>query len=295
MNSLDNINFGKCYYHENDLRLFVANKLDEIIKFLSLFPYQQKGIGLLSGNTGISLLLFYYSRYRECMNIEDIAMNFLEDSVNSIDKYFLHTYCNGISGLCWGIHHLCNYKFIPSDNLEVLEAFDNFLCQSALHELQMNNNDFLHGGIGTLIYLLKRIHISSVKISIEKAIHILDQTKHNENNACYWNYYDPTKNKYEKNISLSHGQASLLIFLSKVYNLGIAKEQTKKLAQMCVNYILSQELSEIDKYSFFPNKIKEESSDFSSRLAWCYGDLGIAMALWHYSKAFNNLILEKKR
>lgn len=53
-----------------------------------------------------------------------------------------------------------------------------------------------------------------------------------------------------------------------------------------VNYILSQKLN-VNYYGiYFPMMPKEEP--FSpSRLAWCYGDLCQALALWHSYKTFN--------
>jgi lantibiotic biosynthesis protein len=43
--------------------------------------------------------------------------------------------------------------------------------------------------------------------------------------------------------------------------------------------------------SYFPS-VTEETSKLSksSRLAWCYGDLGVAISLWHAGKTLNNAI-----
>ncbi|GHU72997.1 hypothetical protein FACS189413_16860 [Bacteroidia bacterium] len=269
--------------------------LKQIVSFFCYLEYKSiDAIGLLNGNAGISLFLFYYARYAENEEIENKAMDFLIDSVRQIDRYFYHSYFSGISGLCWTIDHLCNNGFIHLDNREIFKQFDNILCQSVLQDIRRDNFDFLHGGIGTLIYLLKRISNPIVKQNVEQVIMMLNEKKIQCGNLCFWNFYNISNNEYERNISISHGQSSILVFLCKCYLLGIEKNIVKSIAQMCVNYILDQEYLDARVGSFFPNKINEHSSPHKSRMGWCYGDLGIAIALWHYSRVFKDEEIEAK-
>jgi len=92
------------------------------------------------------------------------------------------------------------------------------------------------------------------------------------------------------NISLAHGMSSIAVILSKLYAIKeLDQKMIKTLLQGCVNYILEQEIDK-DKYgSFFPSIAIESMDAVSiSRLGWCYGDLGISMALWQAGVALQN-------
>ena len=57
-----------------------------------------------------------------------------------------------------------------------------------------------------------------------------------------------------------------------------------------VNYVLSQQ-KDFKQFGYnFPNFIPIDPSELVSKshLAWCYGDLGIGMALWQAGKSTNN-------
>jgi lantibiotic modifying enzyme len=89
---------------------------------------------------------------------------------------------------------------------------------------------------------------------------------------------------------LSHGISSIIIFLSRVVESGIADKKAERMLSGAVNYVLSQEKDFSQFGSCFPNYILKDlpESVSKSRLAWCYGDLGIGMALWRAGKALEN-------
>ena len=97
------------------------------------------------------------------------------------------------------------------------------------------------------------------------------------------------------NLSLSHGMASIVAILSKILARGINKEKTEKLLRGVINYILSNQFDIKNSLSYFPNSISLEGDKGpQSRLAWCYGDLGVSLALWNASKVLADNQLEQK-
>lgn len=110
------------------------------------------------------------------------------------------------------------------------------------------------------------------------------------NNSCYWE----SKIGNMKNISISHGIASICIFLTKTYSSNLNKLKSKELAMESINFILNQEnIFTKDLISKYPSFCRINSKN-NSRLGWCYGDLGIAMAFWHYSQVFQDKVIEQK-
>jgi lantibiotic modifying enzyme len=63
----------------------------------------------------------------------------------------------------------------------------------------------------------------------------------------------------------------------------------------CMNYILLQEIDHARYGSYFSNASLENNPDpAQSRVAWCFGDLGIAWSLWQTGIALNNLQWQEK-
>jgi hypothetical protein len=76
--------------------------------------------------------------------------------------------------------------------------------------------------------------------------------------------------------------ASIAAILSKLYKIdGINEDKTETLLRGTVKYILAQEIDKYKYGSYFSNYALESTPTITkSRLAWCYGDLGIASALY---------------
>lgn len=277
---------------ENDIaRLNIEKIVDDIVQYLLSIDYEKKlSLGLFSGTTGVSLFLFHYSRYMKNEYISDKALDLLSYSVNEVDKDFNHSFCNGISGICWCINYLITNKFIDEDNLKIIELFDLYLAKRAFNDYLINYNDYLHGSCGTFLYLLKRVENTNIMQYEMDFINGLNQSKEIEGDSCYWK----SKIGNKKNISISHGIASICIFLSKSYAFNINKEKSRKLAAESVNFILNQEnLTTENILSKYPTFYRFDSRS-NSRLGWCYGDLGVALAFWHYSQAFRDKTMEQK-
>ncbi len=106
---------------------------------------------------------------------------------------------------------------------------------------------------------------------------------------------DYRSNKKVYNISMSHGIASIISVLSKIYIKNIEPKKVKLMIEGAIVYLLNQKLPPNQFNSIYPNQALESMDRlYSSRLAWCYGDLGIAMAIWHASQALNNKCWEEE-
>ena len=67
-----------------------------------------------------------------------------------------------------------------------------------------------------------------------------------------------------------------------------SKDKAKTILEQSVKFILSNKLD--NKESIFPSicEIVDDEKQISSRLAWCYGDLGISIALWQAGDALKD-------
>ena len=275
----------------------MKNKLNEIANLVAInLEKTITDFSLLAGNLGEILFLYYYSRCNKLF--EEKADNAFERLLNEIssesNKYYQFSYCNGLAGLGIAMHLLEEADFIENDD-NIWEDLDTLLSFNLKSTIREQNYDFLHGTIGIGFYFLKHSKCKPKQsiIQIKHIISYLENTsiKDAKQNQIKWIEID--KLQTEKlvtryNISLSHGMSSIIIFLSRVIALNIIPEKQNNIINMLnqsVNYILSQELDYKVYGCYFPSmSLENKEPIIKSRLAWCYGDLGIAVALWHTGK-----------
>lgn len=244
-----------------------------------------KGIGLYSGNAGIIFFLYHYFLYEKVnikyKNIFDgYFCSFLDKLENNLSSY---TYCSGLSGVFMMLKILNEKEFINIDYSDIEKNYYNSILQFANNNIINNNYDFMHGGIGCSIYFRNDEYF------VSNVIDRLIYSSIEKDTIIKWKSILNTEGDIGYNISLSHGISSVIVYLSLIYDKHLCQGKVERLLTYAVNYVLSQELDR-DKYGCcFPSQSLENKDKlYSSRLAWCYGDLGIAVALWQAGKVTGN-------
>lgn len=249
----------------------------------------KNNIGLLSGKAGISLFMFYNSRYFKNEMYEEYAKRILEDVFIDINNdSLLPTYCNGLAGVGWAVNHLTENGFIEKESLEVLKDFDIYLYNSMIAYSRSGSFDFLHGATGIAFYFTKRIK-ENENVANYLSEYVEELKKHlifnDENNSAkiVSTVLDENENpKQVYNLSLSHGMSSIIIILCRIAGISPDhKINCLSLIERFTNYIIDNKNTARDnKLSFFPSYIEIDGTvkKERSRLAWCYGDIGNGFA-----------------
>ena len=263
-------------------------KIEEIS--ISLASVPDIGIGLLTGNTGVCLFQFVahsltnnQKKYQEVVAKLEAVFDKIETDSNVVG-----THCGGLAGLGWLIEFATEQGFLKADTNDVLEFADKYTNHMLRIFLNQDNWDFLHGAIGLGLYFLKRNNRRKQASEIKNLIDFLTTTaiRVNNNTIKWSSIIDYKTGETGYNISLSHGMAGIVVFLAKAYSQNLFKEKTFELLNGAINYILAQEIDVAQYGSFFPSfSIESDKELHRGRLAWCYGDLGIAMALYQAGQA----------
>jgi hypothetical protein len=250
--------------------------------------------GLLSGKLGEAIFLYEYSIYNP--QYYEYANQILDQVYESVYKgNIFHTYCNGLAGICIGIYYLQDRKIIEPFDF-VSKEIDCYLEEKLKECVVCNNYDFLHGAIGIGFYFIERINKGNIKLigALKQVIDYIDKNAIIENDLIKWAKINAKTASYD--ISLSHGISSIIIFLCQLLSIKninnyVNTTKIKRLINGAVKYILSQKIN-VNKYrSYFPYTSVESSQEIKgSRLAWCYGDLGISMILLEVAVILNNKI-----
>ena len=245
-------------------------------------------VGLMGGETGIALFLFYYARMTDEQRVYDLALDKISKALDKINEGFnFHTHAGGLAGFGTAMEILIQEDFIEADSNDLLDDLDEYLYELMLSELVNKNYDFLHGAIGLALYFHKRKSCKNREKYLLSFVEGLEKIAEKDKDGFKWlSVINHDKNTKGYNLSLSHGIASIISILSKLTEIDICRKKVEKLLCGSINYLLDKQLDVDVCRVNFPNWISEEDFSNSSRLAWCYGDLGIALALW---QAGNNL------
>jgi lantibiotic modifying enzyme len=277
----------------------IKEKLSQIAEFtIEKLETHGKSAGLMGGKSGVALFLFYYGKYTMEEKYADLGIDELAKIFDIVEnEQCIHTFAGGLAGVGWTIEHLAKYDFIDIDAHETLSTLDPILHKAMMTDIKRKNYDYLHGAIGSGLYFLSRTGNEETRNYIKELIDQLDENKEvEEDGAIKWesvlNHEDETKGY---NLSLSHGISSIIAFLSKAIKHSIHVEKSKVLLEGAVKYVEKQALEKDKFISCFPSWIShEKDSPNFSRLAWCYGDLGLSTSFWQASQHTGNKELEKR-
>jgi len=265
--------------------LDIKLKVDQIAEciFDKVHKQEAESFGLYSGEFGILLFLLYYARYTQNEKHFTITQDYAEKLMQQfVEKEKQHTFCSGLSGILYLFEFLREKEIIDLDVSQVQSTLDYYIIFRMRHDIRHKYFDYMHGALGVGLYFLKR------KTNTEYLQELIDFMHHTaekdiQNQMFKWeSVVDHEKNLLGYNLSMSHGISSIIIFLSRVVNIGMDDVKIREMLHGAVNYVLSQEKDVAQFGSFFPSFIlKNTQEDISkSRMAWCYGDLGIGLALW---------------
>ncbi len=243
---------------------------------------------LLSGYAGVLLFLVYYQQVYPSDSNKKLISRIVEQLVSEINFDNLR-YSDGVSGILWSLNHLEEKFGYKLGIKEYIIRLADELCRNKEELILDPSLDFLHGllGIHNLLGRLNDHEFNDLmdRLVIQNAVRTQDGT--------YWLESLGSEKKII-NTSLAHGQASFLIYLAyRIPNLNKKrKEEIIELLSSAVTFYNTIEL--VNSNSLYPSIVVKNEFSRSSRLAWCYGDLGIAVAQLYASSVLKDGELQMK-
>jgi hypothetical protein len=244
-----------------------------------------------------ALLAAYLARANRGGPWADIALERLNKAIEATAPL---TYCGLYGGLCgigWTVDHLSVLlaEMIPPDGEEppgetgesgdedVNGDIDTLLLRELQRGRWRGQYDLIGGLVGYGVYLLERTPAAKASLGVELLIYHLDKSSEVLGKQITWHtrpeLLPPTQsgqfpNGYY-NLGVAHGIPGVLHFLSEAFAAGIERDKTKRLLEGGMEWLIAQErpAGAVSRFSTFGG----ESGD--ARMAWCYGDAGIAAVL----------------
>ncbi|SEK69613.1 Lanthionine synthetase C-like protein [Aquimarina amphilecti] len=288
----------------NNLKPILLDKLESISTILSENYKNNEHVGVLSGISGIALFQFYYSKFTEKESHADVGVEIISSVIERINEgYSFPTFCTGIAGAGWAIELLDEEGFIDIDSDDLLSDLDDYLSRAIVQMGEKDKfYDFLHGAIGIGFYFFKRYQSTksldlkkSYKVKLLEIVASLKRASIEENGMMKWESYLSEEDEIKGfNLSLSHGMASIINFLSRLTVYDDFRDVVLPILEKATQFILSNENKDVSCSSFFPSWIYEGKEKNNERLAWCYGDLGIGLTLWRVGNVLGNDMIAQK-
>jgi lantibiotic modifying enzyme len=244
----------------------------------------QQDPSLAGGSAGLALFFSYLAQVQSGQGHEDTAMEQLERAIETgAGMRFAPGLYSGFTGVAWTLEHLRGRLFDGVDEEDPGEEAASALAGLAGLTPWRSDYDLVSGLVGFGVYALERLPRSWGKECLERVVARLAETAEHLPAGITWK--TPPELLGDRNAELflqgnynlgvAHGVPGVIAFLAQACAAGLA---ARDILDGTVAWLLAQKLPE-GAGSIFPPRVTPGAEPKPTRLAWCYGDLGIAASL----------------
>ncbi len=251
----------------------IRNKHDQIVKAVTSFLTQQEAPvywGLANGRTGAMLHLLYAHKHGLLTDFEPFEAAAQELSgIGLQDVDF--SYGMGKAGLNWFYQLMFRHELLDQEDTDLL-CFDD---------------DYLYGGLGAAAYLLYR-HGAQKKDFMARVLAMLtERARANHGALPAFQLMEQRPVPEMVNLGLAHGLPAVIRFCLLCDTQDVCREASRSLALQLIRYMRAQVRADKDT-CYFPSVVEKgkPAEQDTSRLGWCYGDLGIGFVLYEAGRVW---------
>jgi lantibiotic biosynthesis protein len=288
-------NWGKIILSPQEYQK-VRSLLDKLYRNITSRSFLGNDFSLYFGSGGVCLFLYYYQKcYGTLTSVAgdihiplDIydQLDLLQESANSYHPEYLQDLTR-YAELGILLSHLSKIGLSGVDVEDIYKNLDDNLIKIVPHLAQERALDLLGGVVSIGIYYYLRYDQNPKKYSkvLSSIIDIIaSEAMIIEDGVAWSTIIDTSTGQVGFNLGLAHGIPGILAFLRLMFSLGISVRKTKLLIHGAARFLLSQMHMSQNSESIFYDICNLKYEGESSRLSWCYGDLGISIIFILLSK-----------
>lgn len=241
---------------------------------------------LSGGDAGIAMFFGYLSTAFPAEGYQRISDRFLARAMDAVSEVEMRpSFYGGFPGIAYTVAHLGKHFAEPRETVD-LDEIDEVLTGYLRVTPWPDHYDLVNGLVGLGIYMLERLPQAIAVTNLERIVTHLDHLAKRSDQGITWHtppeQLPPASRKEFPNgwynLGVAHGVPGVIALLSEICALDIARPKAGELLDGAVRWMLNQKLPEGAGASFGMCKAPLHKQN-PSRLAWCYGDAGVAVTL----------------
>jgi plasmid stabilization system protein ParE len=283
---------------EGPLAAQASQAVDQIAE--SLLPPELSGNGreasLAGGLTGQALFHTYLYLHTSDPSAAERAADLLDKAAEELaNQPMAPSLYAGFPGIAWAMEHLQGRLFEDDgeeDEEDPIQEIDEALQAPLSRSPWVGEYDLIGGLAGLGVYALERLPRPAAAALLEKIVDRLAELAETMDEGTAW--FTPVERLPEwqreihtrgvYNLGVAHGLPGVLPVLAGACAAGVAVERARPLLDSSVRWLLARRY-DAQIGSCFGTTYAPWEPPAPSRLAWCYGDPGIAAVLLATARA----------
>lgn len=270
--------------------------LDQIAAELARRPVEGEAAVTLAD---LALFFGYLSQAKDDDRWATQALRFLNAAIDAVAReHPFPCLIGGYPQVGWTITQLAGSLFDQSET-EICQALDEAVLDYLEKLPKPAVYDLVGGLAGLGVYALARLPAPGALTCLQQVVQRLAERAEWSADGVTWFTAPELLPAWQQqicpqgyyNLGLAHGVPGVLVFLARACSVVEVRPQAAPLLEAAGNWLLSR-LHQTDDQFYFPNWLAAEVLPERGRLAWCYGDLGSAMALLHAARCVGQSVWE---
>lgn len=253
--------------------------------------YYTKTASLYTGWMGTAIYHANLYTYRENPKYQHQVYDLVNKSLNNLATLQGKSSLSGYAGVVWGLTHLINIGLLAYGEIKsYLDKLKSLIIESLAKNISNKNFDLMHGLIGKLITLAALYELapkdnSELPQIIDDNVLALTKMCYQNGNSSNLIWQSSHLPQGMINTGLAHGVASIIWFFASISEKAFLSSSTKMICteqvQKTTKWLISQKTKFRHPHFCIPHEISLNNDKIITNysLAWCRGDLGIAVAL----------------
>lgn len=240
---------------------------------------------LSDGSAGLALFYAYLAAVTGDEAWAECAHRLLEEAIDALaDRPLPAALHGGFAGIGWTVEHLTGMLLeaeAGDGDDEIAEALAELLERPA----RRGGFDLITGLTGLGVYALEALPRPAARRCLERVVERLAEIGEAAVGGFSWFTPPELLPEHQResaprgnfNLGVAHGVPAVVSLLGACLAAGVLRRERRPLLDGAVGWLLAQKQEGVGWC--FPSWVAEGVAPSPARLAWCYGDPGVAAAL----------------
>jgi hypothetical protein len=267
--------------------LQAVDDITESIASITPLP-GERDPSLSSGGAGLALAFAWLARTGRMPQADVLARRCLDQAVEAVSTEAMGaSLYGGFAGVAWAAELVD--RLLDPDADDRNEAIDEALLQLLSRaNLWPAPHDLVVSVTGLGVYALQRCPRPLAIECLHRAVERLHERVQRDEHGLYWwtppagLLHPESRKQYPSgraDLGVAHGMAGAIALLGSICGIGVEREAARPLVEGAVSWLFAHSVA-TEAGPTFPVWLAPGFQPARARCAWCYGDPGIAAALF---------------